>query len=149
MCARVYVHGCAHVGACICMRVFACVYLHACAGARACALTSAVQAAWDSDRKERHACLVAFCGGESGADVPGLSSFLALLYPFLTAFAASAHRVRTDIIALIRTHKLMPMGPLYVEALRSSVDANEPELASMDKWGRGCEGGQGGDRGRD
>ena len=98
---------------------------------------------------EQHACLGAFCGGEGGADVSRLSSFLALLYPFSTAFAGSSHRVRTDIIALIRTHKLIPMGPLYVEALRSSVDANEPELASMDNWGGVREGGQKGDWERD
>jgi len=36
-----------------------------------------------------------------------------------------------DIIALIRAHRYQPMGPLYVEALKSSVDANEPELANL------------------
>ena len=36
-----------------------------------------------------------------------------------------------DIISLVRQYRLMPMGPLYVEALQSSVDANEPELAGL------------------
>jgi len=36
-----------------------------------------------------------------------------------------------DIIELIRKARHKPMGPLYVEALQSSVDANEPELAGL------------------